>query len=948
MRLSTLLRLACAFCLISATVPATASGIGAIPPTHDVSNRCSLADRQIIASWESDDEGFHPGSADARTRLRSNVDGWSQSVYEGSHCLEVQFPAGEPADLWRTLTRTFDSPLDLSRHPVIEFGLWSAEGPGRDFVARLTLTDSKGNSYCSYAHIIPTLWRGIMSDMSECPFLSDIRSIEIAVANDSSAPWNNPLIMVDGLAAGLPTDFDFNIKGSADRFKVSGKGKISQDDSCLIFDFKKGAALTFEADTSHNSMYNPPLELRNTIAIALDNRSKADRMRVSFTTKGDTLFTAAKSKTVPLSAESGMQLYSVNLSDIPEARGSLRGIRIEPLGGNGTIAIDRISFEREEPIRTYAGSIASCTADSSLVSIHGTLLPQYLRTGATIEVRHAPLWKSDLPFDSLELLGSVPASAIFSISDIPNVRHINGRMTHLSSRMEAAVRMPDNTVIPVDRPFFIENWQDFAVNPYLFNLPSASFYADDFGAKGDGITNDNGAIQRAIDAAAAAGGGRVVLRGDTVSASGRQYLATNLELRSNVELVITRGAVLRQSPVFAHYTAYPPEYGHDNIIPGVPWTHCMYTNRPFILAKDVNNIKITGGGRIRMDDTYTENPTWQHYARHCSDRIHIVPIAVCHVSNVEISDIEINRCSNYHTIFYRADSVFIGNLKLLEVACLSGDGLSFGNAVRNVRVERVIYESNDDGIVLCSSYKDPRGGGWRIRVDSIDSSVRNIDVRHSYIDCARGGGGKAVALIPWGSTNPRQDYNEIDNITVTDCVLRGGHSVGTWPDNPFDGKPFDNAEVDDYSPVKNLYINTNEYLSPCDLLWVKPTTLITDCGLHGSSELKNGNFTDRLAYWTAQGQVTAEPGCVTLPSTRTWLYQGLYLEPGTYRIDIDADGLVRPFASEQSEPWRNLTGQPGTFTVHTPDTYLIGIVGRDATLRGINIVKVPYTNPQQQ
>ena len=243
--------------------------------------------------------------------------------------------------------------------------------------------------------------------------------------------------------------------------------------------------------------------------------------------------------------------------------------------------------------------------------------------------------------------------------------------------------------------------------------------------------------------------------------------------------------------------------------------HGPTANRPLILAKDVERVKITGGGRIRMDDTYTENTVWQHYARNCSDRIHIVPIAICNARHIEISDIEINRCSNYHTIFYRADSVFIGNLRLLEVACLSGDGLSFGNAVQNVRVERAIYESNDDG-------------------------------------------GKAIALIPWGSTNPRQDYNEIDNITVTDCVLRGGHSVGTWPDNPFDGKPFDNNEVDDYSPVKNLFINTNEYLSPCDIMWVKPTTLITDCGIRGSSTIRNGDFTDRLAYWTAQGPVHAD------------------------------------------------------------------------------------------
>ena len=46
------------------------------------------------------------------------------------------------------------------------------------------------------------------------------------------------------------------------------------------------------------------------------------------------------------------------------------------------------------------------------------------------------------------------------------------------------------------------------------------FNVQNFGAKGDGITDDTAAIQRAIDAAAAAGGGQVYVPTGTYIVSG--------------------------------------------------------------------------------------------------------------------------------------------------------------------------------------------------------------------------------------------------------------------------------------------------------------------------------------------------------------------------------------------------------------------------------------------
>ncbi len=76
--------------------------------------------------------------------------------------------------------------------------------------------------------------------------------------------------------------------------------------------------------------------------------------------------------------------------------------------------------------------------------------------------------------------------------------------------------------------------------------PAAFLNVRDFGAKGDGSTNDTSAFQTALDRCAALGGGEVLVpAGD--------YLIGGIQLRSNTTLRLDAATTLHGTPNFDDY-----------------------------------------------------------------------------------------------------------------------------------------------------------------------------------------------------------------------------------------------------------------------------------------------------------------------------------------------------------------------------------------------------------
>ena len=100
----------------------------------------------------------------------------------------------------------------------------------------------------------------------------------------------------------------------------------------------------------------------------------------------------------------------------------------------------------------------------------------------------------------------------------------------------------------------------------------------DFGAKGDGVTKDTVAIQKALDDCAAGGGG-------TVWVPVGNYLTGSLVLPSNITLKLDTRAKLLGSPDIADYPAVRVRW-EGEFRPG---------HRALISATDAASISIRGG-----------------------------------------------------------------------------------------------------------------------------------------------------------------------------------------------------------------------------------------------------------------------------------------------------------------------------------------------------------------
>src|ERR687883_300170 len=251
-----------------------------------------------------------------------------------------------------------------------------------------------------------------------------------------------------------------------------------------------------------------------------------------------------------------------------------------------------------------------------------------------------------------------------------------------------------------------------------FNTNAGVFNVRAFGATGDGRTLDTPAVNRAIDAAAAAGGGTVLFPAGT-------YRCFSIRLKSNVALYLDQGAtILAADPKETKGSYDLPEpnqwdmyqdFGHshwqNSLIWGIGLENVSVLGpglidgrgltrrspRPRRPVQAGDRPTTLGGGQANVRQ---QSPLGEEEPPEVMNGLGNKAISLKLCRNVTLRDFSILNGGHFALLATGVDNLTIDNLKVDT----NPDGFDI-DCCRNVRISNCSVNSpNDDAIVLKSSY----------------------------------------------------------------------------------------------------------------------------------------------------------------------------------------------------------------------------------------------------
>jgi polygalacturonase len=276
-----------------------------------------------------------------------------------------------------------------------------------------------------------------------------------------------------------------------------------------------------------------------------------------------------------------------------------------------------------------------------------------------------------------------------------------------------------------------------------------------YGAAGNGVTLDSPAIQKAIDACTASGGGKVIVPAGT-------YLSGTIILKDNVTLHLEQGATLLGAIGLENYDWI------DEFTEGLG----IRVGRTFICAMDAKNVAIQGRGVIDGQgaavkakqietDTRPEGQRW-------GERPFLLRVIRC--EGVRVQDVTLKYSASWTSHYQQSKDIEIRDVIILSRGVAHNDGIGI-DGCQKVRISGCNIDSGDDALVFKTTHS---------RYPCRDIVVDNMRLKSNQAGIKMG----TESMAPF------------EDIRISDCHIydtnNGGIKLMT-----VDGASLQNVEISD-------------------------------------------------------------------------------------------------------------------------------------------------------
>ena len=286
------------------------------------------------------------------------------------------------------------------------------------------------------------------------------------------------------------------------------------------------------------------------------------------------------------------------------------------------------------------------------------------------------------------------------------------------------------------------------------------YLVTDYGAVGDGITLNTAAIQEAIDACAAGGGGRVIIP------QGR-FLSGTLVMKDHVDLHVKAGGILMGSTDISHY----PEMQTPYRFYGDQWV-----KKSLIFGANLTHIGLSGEGIIDGQGAAFQVDTKKKPDRY-RNRPYLIRLTEC--NQVAVTDLTMRNSAMWMQHYLACDSVRIQGITVYNHGNKNNDMIDI-DGCRDVLIKDCVGDTDDDALTLKSTSPRP---------------CENISIS----DCVLSSHCNAIKL-------GTESTGGFINVSIRDCVVQPSQEKEVIYGRP-EGISGISLEIVDGGTMDDIYIS---------------------------------------------------------------------------------------------------------------------------------------------